>query len=869
MKKIVLSFFLLFQIHSFGQQNLFSQTKFKSIGPTIMSGRVVDIAVNESNTQEFYVAYASGGLWYTNNNGNSFEPVMDVALTQNCGAIAVDWISGTIWVGTGEVNSSRSSYSGIGILKSMDKGKSWQNMGLPESHHISKIYINPKNAQEIIVGVLGHLYSKNKERGIYKSIDGGNTWKQTLFVNDETGVIDMTVSPYNSKILFASAWERERKSWNFKGNGINSGIYKSIDGGDNWTKIDDTSGFPCDDGIGRIGLASFNDKIIYAVVDNQNKRPSVKNEIPEDANDALFKTEVIGAEIYVTTDAGTSWKKTHDSYIDDCFYSYGYYFGDITVDTSNQERIYISGVPLLHSNDGGKTLVAINKDNVHADHHVVWINPKNKNHIINGNDGGVNISYDNGKNWFKCNNQAVGQFYAVSVDNDEKYKVYGGLQDNGVWVGPNSYEHSLDWQQEGKYPYEFLLGGDGMQVQVNAIDSNIVYAGSQFGSYYRIDKKNDKSESITPKIDKKEKPLRFNWQTPILVSKFNQDILYLASNFLHRSMNEGKNWEIISPDLTKGKVEGNVPFGTISTISESPFQFGLLYAGTDDGLIHISKNSGENWQKLSDNLPQNLWISRIKASVHKKERVYATLNGYRNDDFNSYVYLSEDYGTTWKSINLNLPKSPVNVIIEDTENENILFVGTDNGLYISMDKGATWQDFSNEIPNVAVHDLVIQKTAKDLIVGTHGRSLYKINLRNIQLLTTENRNKNIILFDMDTIKHSKNWGSKGFAWSNANDFKQEIAFYSKSTDEVTLKIHSENGIEVFNKKIIPVIGLNKLDYDLILDSVIAEKWNKKQPKMEIKEAHNKKYYLPVGKYKVTLKSLTEELHKTMEIIPNK
>ncbi len=834
-----------------------------------MSGRVVDIAVNESNTQEFYVAYASGGLWYTNNNGNSFEPVMDVALTQNCGAIAVDWISGTIWVGTGEVNSSRSSYSGIGILKSMDKGKSWQNMGLPESHHISKIYINPKNAQEIIVGVLGHLYSKNKERGIYKSIDGGNTWKQTLFVNDETGVIDMTVSPYNSKILFASAWERERKSWNFKGNGINSGIYKSIDGGDNWTKIDDTSGFPCDDGIGRIGLASFNDKIIYAVVDNQNKRPSVKNEIPEDANDALFKTEVIGAEIYVTTDAGTSWKKTHDSYIDDCFYSYGYYFGDITVDTSNQERIYISGVPLLHSNDGGKTLVAINKDNVHADHHVVWINPKNKNHIINGNDGGVNISYDNGKNWFKCNNQAVGQFYAVSVDNDEKYKVYGGLQDNGVWVGPNSYEHSLDWQQEGKYPYEFLLGGDGMQVQVNAIDSNIVYAGSQFGSYYRIDKKNDKSESITPKIDKKEKPLRFNWQTPILVSKFNQDILYLASNFLHRSMNEGKNWEIISPDLTKGKVEGNVPFGTISTISESPFQFGLLYAGTDDGLIHISKNSGENWQKLSDNLPQNLWISRIKASVHKKERVYATLNGYRNDDFNSYVYLSEDYGTTWKSINLNLPKSPVNVIIEDTENENILFVGTDNGLYISMDKGATWQDFSNEIPNVAVHDLVIQKTAKDLIVGTHGRSLYKINLRNIQLLTTENRNKNIILFDMDTIKHSKNWGSKGFAWSNANDFKQEIAFYSKSTDEVTLKIHSENGIEVFNKKIIPVIGLNKLDYDLILDSVIAEKWNKKQPKMEIKEAHNKKYYLPVGKYKVTLKSLTEELHKTMEIIPNK
>lgn len=874
MKQIFLTLILFLSIKFSAQQNLFSQTKFESIGPTIMSGRVVDIAVNENNPQEFYVAYASGGLWYTNNNGNSFEPVMDTAKTQNCGSIAVDWNSGTIWVGTGEVNSSRSSYAGIGVLKSSDKGKTWQNMGLPESHHISKIVINPKNNQEVIVGVLGHLYSKNNERGIYKTTDGGNTWKQTLFINDETGVIDMTFSPTNANIIFASTWERERKPWNFKGNGKNSGIYKSIDGGNSWNKLDEKSGFPSNEGIGRIGVSAFNDEIVYAIVDNQNKRPATKKteekaEKEGDANAALFETEVVGAEIYLSKDGGKNWTKTHQNFIDDCFYSYGYYFADITVDNSNRDRIYISAVPLLHSNDGGKSFESINKDNVHADHHVVWVNPKNKNHIINGNDGGINISYDNGKNWFKCNNQAVGQFYAINVDEEDDYKVYGGLQDNGVWVGPNNYEFSLGWQQDGKYPYEFLLGGDGMQVQIDNTNSNIVYTGYQFGNYYRLDRKNEKSESITPKVDKKEKPLRFNWQTPILLSKNNQDILYMGSNFLHRSMNQGKQWEIISPDLTKGKVEGNVPFGSIATISESTFQFGLLYTGSDDGLVYVSKDGGANWLKISDNLPQNLWVSRVKASIYKKERVYVTLNGYRSDDFNSYVYVSEDYGNTWKKITNNLPNSPANVIIEDTENENILYLGNDNGLNISIDRGQTWQDFSNEMPHVAVHDLVIQKKAKDLIVGTHGRSLYKINLKNIQLLNTENLNKSLVLFDIDKLRHSKNWGSKGFAWSTAKDLKKEIWFYSKSTSEVTLTINAENGMEVFSQKINPIVGLNKVEYDITMPTSVAEKWNKKDSKIAIKEAKNKKLYLPVGKYNVIIKSEKEALEKVFEIFEKK
>ena len=559
-------------------QSLFQNVTFQNIGPTIMSGRVVDIDVNSENPTEFYVAYASGGLWYTNNNGMSFTPVMDTALTLNCGAIAVDWKSGTLWVGTGEINSSRSSYSGIGLLKSTDKGKTWINTGLFDSQHISKIILNPNNTNEVIVSVIGHLYTKNTERGIYKTSDGGKTWKQTLFINNETGVIDMTVAPDNATILYATSWQKDRKAYNFKGNGSGSGIYKSVDAGTTWQLLSTAgSGFPNDENVGRIGIASFNENIVYVVLDNQNKKPSIKTDKPKDANAALFETDVIGAEVYKSIDAGKTWKKVNENYIGDFYYTYGYYFGDITVDKTNSDRIYLTGVPLLFSGNGGKSFGAINGDNVHSDHHVLWIDPKNPNHIINGNDGGVNISYDNGANWTTCNSNAMGQFYAVNVDNQEPYNVYGGLQDNGVWAGPNNYYFSTEWQREGKYPYQRISGGDGMQVQIDNRNANIVYTGSQYGEYARIDRAKNKEVEITPKHKKDETPFRFNWQTPILLSQHNQDILYLGSNFLHRSMNQGDSWEAISPDLTNGKKEGNVSYGTITTISESPFQFGLLY----------------------------------------------------------------------------------------------------------------------------------------------------------------------------------------------------------------------------------------------------------------------------------------------------
>mgnify|MGYP001241228132 FL=1 len=457
----------------------------------------------------------------------------------------------------------------------------------------------------------------------------------------------------------------------------------------------------------------------------------------ENANSALFDTPVIGAEVYKSIDGGKTWNKTHKGFLDDLYYSYGYYFGKIHVDPSNANKIYVYGVPILKSADGGNTFESINADNVHVDHHALWINPKMSGHLINGNDGGVNISYDDGKTWIKNNAPAVGQFYSVNVDLQKSYNVYGGLQDNGVWVGPNNYEANPGWMQEGKYPYEFLMGGDGMQVEIDNRNSDIVYTGFQFGNYYRLNRKGGAPVYIQPKHELGDSPYRFNWQTPILLSPHNQDILYLGGNKLMRSMNQGDDWTAISEDLTQGGKPGNVAYGTLTSISESPFLFGLLYTGSDDGLVYVSKDAGGSWTKISDTFPKDLWVSRVIASSHKKERVYVTLNGYRWDDFKPYVYVSDNFGATWKDISSNLPASPVNVIKEDPVNQDLLYLGTDNGAYASFNRGETWEVFSKELPNVAVHDLVIQPQAKHLVLGTHGRSLYVADISLLQKLNSK------------------------------------------------------------------------------------------------------------------------------------
>ena len=897
--------------------SLVKNVDFTNIGPTVMSGRVADVAVNPDNTTEFYVGYASGGLWYTNNNGTTFTPVLDNSPTQNVGDIAVDWKSETIWVGTGEKNSSRSSYAGIGVLKSTNKGKTWVHVGLPDAHHVSRILINPKNSDEVVVGVIGHLYSSNEERGVFKTTDGGKTWVKSLFINKDTGIIDVAVAPENFNVMYAASWERVRKAWNFDGDGSSSAIYKSTDAGSSWTKIADKSGFPTGNGVGRIGLAVFNENIVYALHDSQFRRPENKNKKPsddltkkdfktmsssnflkltdkklntylknngfqekyraenvkqmvrvgtvkpidlasylEDANSMLFDTQVIGAEVFKTTNGGKSWKKTHKYFLDGVYSSYGYYFGEIRVDLQNENGIYVMGVPIIKSKDGGKTFTSISKENVHSDHQALWVNSKKSGHLLNGNDGGLNLSYDDGKNWTKLNDPAVGQFYSVYADNQKNYNIYGGLQDNGVWVAPNNAKINKGWKQSGQNPYESIMGGDGMQVQVDDRNPNIVYTGYQFGNYYRVNRATGKNTYIQPKHTLGETPYRFNWQTPIHLSKHNQDILYLGGNKLHRSLNKGAAWETISDDLTTGGKKGNVAYGTLTSISESPFQFGLIYVGSDDGYLHVTKNGGGSWMRISTTLPQNLWVSRVIASKHKKERVYATLNGYRFDDFTPYVYVSEDYGQTWKSISTNIPTSSVNVVKEDPTNENLLYVGTDNGVYVSLDRGNSWEAFSKNLPNVAVHDLVIQPTAKHLIIGTHGRSLYKADIAPLQKMAEAILAKQTHVFAIKSIRKNNSWGRSWSPWRKANTPEMKIPFYVSSSKKMKVDIFKDatkvNTIFIDADK-----GYNEMLFDVSFSKKgkrAFEKVNQKPaPEKEVlKAAKNGVFYLPKGTYVVKI-----------------
>jgi photosystem II stability/assembly factor-like uncharacterized protein len=777
--------------------------KFRNIGPSIMSGRVVDLEVNSDDPTEFYVAYATGGLWHTTNNGLSFTPIFDSVDVLFIGDIAVNWRTRTIWVGTGEVNSSRSSYAGIGMYKSTDNGKNWQYLGLPESHHIGEIQLHPTDDNTAWVAVLGHLYSPNSERGVFKTTDGGATWKHTLYVDNNTGAVDLDINPQNSNEVYAALWYRTRRAWNFEESGMTSGIYKSTDGGNTWSLVTKQgSGFPTGDIVGRIGLAVYpkNPQIVYAIVDNQKPKPDtakkdtlvyalaeLKNltkeqfaQLEERKLDTLlhrnrmtprysaktvkeliatgqlqstalydylfmntgFEGTPVGAEVYRSDNGGQTWRKTNEKEIPINF-TYGYYFSTIYVSPYNPDKVFALGFTSQVSTDGGKTWKSMDKPNVHVDHHALWINPKRDSHLINGNDGGLNITYDDGGSWFKANSPSVGQFYTVAVDNARPYNVYGGLQDNGVWWGPSNNKESVDWHESGDYPFKRIMGGDGMQVQVDTTDNITTYAGFQFGNYSRLNRMNPRgtAKRITPRHQLGEKPLRFNWQTPILLSSHQPHVLYFGSNKMHRSFNRGDTMIILSGDLTRGGREGDVPYGTITSISESPRRFGLIYTGTDDGNIHVSRDAGYTWtliinkpQRASDApLAIGLWVSRIIASQYKDGRVYVSLNGYRFDDFTPYLFVSEDFGATWMPIGKDLPAEPINVVREDPKKENILYVGTDGGLYVSFDRGKSFMMWNGGLPkSIPVHDIAIQTRENEIVLGTHGRSIYIAKLDEVQ-----------------------------------------------------------------------------------------------------------------------------------------
>ena len=794
--------------------SVLNSNSFRNIGPSIMSGRVVDIEANPEDPTEFYVAYATGGLWHTVNNGQSFTPIMDNLDILFLGDIAVNWKTNPrmIWAGTGEVNSSRSSYAGTGVYLSKDNGKNWQHLGLAESHHIGDIKLHPTDPNTAWVAVLGHLYSTNEERGVYKTTDGGANWQRTLFVNNQTGCVDLAMHPTDPSTLYAAMWQRSREAWKFEESGPASGIYKSVDGGNTWSKISGAgSGFMEGNKIGRIGITVFpgNANLVYAVVDNNTPLPgkkettdsvytkelfktitiadfanlnnnrldsflrknrfprqhsasSIKKAVAEgkltpaalwdwlDSDDGFQNTGIAGCEVYVSQDGGAHWKKANEKPIS-IFNTYGYYFAKIYTSHTNPDKVFILGFTAQVSTNGGKSFTTIDKENVHADHHALWVNPKKDSHLINGNDGGVNLTYDDGKNWFKANTPSVGQYYYVTTDDAKPYNVYGGLQDNGSWWGPSTHRESIGWTDDGQYAYRMINGGDGMQAQVDKRDNTTVYSGSQFGFYARYNKeKRGGGKMIRPQHELGEKPLRFNWQTPILLSRHQPDIFYYGSNRLYRSMNKGDTLIAMGGDLTAGGIKGNVPYGTLTTIDESPIRFGLLYTGSDDGRIYRSSDGGYTWSALHQQVAstpkkkgtitpaagldtKNLWVSRVVASQHAENRVYVTLNGYRHDHFNPYVFVSEDGGTTWKDISGNLPLEPVNVVREDPVNPSILYVGTDGGVYVSSDSGKSYKAWHSGLPrSVPVHDIAIQQRENEIVLGTHGRSLYVGKLNKIQ-----------------------------------------------------------------------------------------------------------------------------------------
>jgi photosystem II stability/assembly factor-like uncharacterized protein len=906
--------------------SIFYNIPVRSIGPTVMSGRVVDVDVNPLNPAHFYVAYASGGLWVTHNNGTSFDPLFQNEIVMTIGDIAVDWEHGEIiWLGSGENNSSRSSYSGYGIFKSTDLGKTWEHCGLSDSHHIGRIILQPANPSVAYVAVLGHLYSDGNERGVYKTTDGGKTWNQSFATRAGVGAIDMVLDPSDESHLIVSTWEKSRAAWNFKESGAGSGVYESIDAGKNWTTITaQDSGFPNGEGVGRIGLAIYaynGEKTLYAMLDNQFERPETEeekrasglkkkdfqrmsasdfellpdsllenflrdNNFPEkhtaksvklqvkkgelkpsslsdylyDANDDLFSRPVIGAEVYKYDFTAKKWTRTHSEFLDDIIYSYGYYFSMIRVHPTNSKKMYIAGVPLLTSDDGGATWRQINPDNVHVDHHALWINPSLNGHLINGSDGGVQISYDDGKTFINCNTPSVGQFYSVQVDNADPYNVYGGLQDNGVWVGPSNNTPGRDWYQSGKYPFEFLMGGDGMQVEVDTRNNSTIYTGFQFGYYSRLSRTDGQEADIHPDHELGETPLRWNWETPILLSKHQQDIFYICSNKVHRSLNKGEQLETLSGDLTKGAVQGDVPYGTLTSISESPLRFGWLVVGSDDGLVHVSIDNGYTWQNISSGLPENFWVSKVVFSAHKKERIYVSLNGYRFDHFDALIYRSDDLGKTWTFISGGIPDEPVNVVIEDFASPNLLYCGTDHGLYASRDMGKTWGTLANELPRVAVHDLVIQERERDLVIGTHGRSIWIADIENTGSVDTLLLSE-AVLFDPGSIR-KRNWGNSWSVWAEPSkpDFYFPCFLPDSKTNE-KIEVRYADSLLLHD---IPLDGFhhgfNNVSYDLTISEVSAKELerlmnaDKKSDDKEIKIEKSKdgKYYLPKGRFDITL-----------------
>ncbi|MEA3443648.1 MAG: glycosyl hydrolase [Bacteroidota bacterium] len=697
--------------------NILSGLKFRSIGPAFTSGRIIDFAVNPVKTSEYYVAVASGGVWKTNNAGITYNPVFDKQSSYSIGCVTIDPNNhNVVWVGTGENNSQRSVSYGDGVYKSEDGGKSWKNMGLKKSEHIAKIYIDPRNSKHVYVASQGPLWGAGGERGLYKTEDGGKTWKLILEISENTGVTDLVVDPRNPDLMYAASYQRRRHVWTLINGGPESAIYKSSDAGKSWVKI--KGGIP-EGELGRIGLAisPVNPDYIFALIEGRDK---------------------VGG-LYKSTNRGASWEKASD-------YKTGsaQYYQEIVCDPFDADRIYSLDTWTKVSDDGGKTWKTLGNTHRHVDDHAFWADPKNHDHYLIGGDGGIYESYDRGKLWDYKANLPVTQFYRVSVDNDKPfYNVYGGTQDNNSMGGPSRTTNiagitNADW---------FITnGGDGYETVIDPVDPNIVYTQSQYGYLNRFNKATGEKILIKPVEDKDDDAFRWNWNSPVIISPHYHKRLYFAANFLFRSDDQGNSWKKISPDLTRqidrnqlkimGKIQSvdavaknasTSQYGNIVSLTESPVSEDLIYIGTDDGLIQVTSDAGKNWKEISKikGVPEMTYVSCLFASKHNGQTVYASFDNRKQADFKPYIFKSTDAGKSWKSIMGNLPENlPIHTIAEDHINPDLIFIGTEFGVYVTIDGGEEWNQLKAGLPTICVKDIAIQQRESDLVLGTFGRSFY-------------------------------------------------------------------------------------------------------------------------------------------------
>lgn len=725
--------------------------QYRSLGPARQGGRILDIIAVEGRPKVFYVAAASGGVWKTENNGTTFKSVLDGYGTLTIGDLAMAPSNPDIlWAGTGTPASGRISLLGDGVYKTTDGGKTWAHMGLKETVHIGRIAVHPKNPDIVYVAALGYHFSSNPDRGLYKTVDGGRTWDKVLYISDTIGVVDVAVDPERPDTVFAASYDKWRQPWHFEESGPGSGIYKSMDGGKTWKRL--TNGLPAEGKIGRIGFELFrrDSRIIYATVENNNEREPTEQEARLDERRGQTpQKRTINREIYRSDDGGESWAKMNGF---SPVIPGGKWYGEIRIDPNDDRVIYVPSVPMMRSTDGGKTWKNIG-GGIHVDHHCLWINPADSDHIILGNDGGLVMTYDGGNNWEQFENLPLAQFYAVGVDMETPYNIYGGLQDNGSVRIPSNSLYGVstgeDWISTG--------GGDGMYNVVDPEDSRWLYNDYQFGAMQRVDQRTGERTSIQPRREESEAALRWNWTTPILISPHNSRIIYTGAQVVFRSLDRGENWREISPDLTTNdavKLKGNIEHCTITSLDESSVAPGMLWVGTDDGKVQMTPNGGGMWLDRTPALtaagaPVDYYVSRVISSKHREGTAYVVKTGFQRDDFTPFVYKTENYGETWTSISGDLPQGTIYVIREDGVNPDLLFVGRDFDVHVTLDGGHHWVRMRNNMPVNPVFDLLIHPRENDLVAATHGRGIYVTDITPLQELTAEVLNKEIFLFRVE------------------------------------------------------------------------------------------------------------------------